>query len=407
MFPQRMTATSVDLSGAQTGGSRPAATRRSDKRWRLMFSITTTDVGGAEHILRELALRLDRERFEPVVCSLCPPGCVGEEIAAAGIEVRTLNMSARPRPLELVTAAVHFGRLLDELRIDLVHSFLYRGNVLARIGARLARRRPLVVSGHHSLSPLGDPRGPLVARWTGRLSDRVVVVSRAVRDEVIRTEGIRPEQVVILENGVDTHYYDVRDSAPARAQLGLDPNAIVVGAVGRLAEGKEFHYLLDSMALARQRGVTLDLLLAGEGPERARLEQQARALGLDRHVRFLGVVRDLRPVYAAIDIFALNSREEASPTVLLEAMACGRAAVATTVGGVLEMVEHERTGILVSPGAPAAFADGLVRLATDADLRHRLGSAARAHVVERFEMARMVANHERFYKELLEARSVP
>lgn len=375
------------------------------QRWRILFTITTSDVGGAEHILRELALRIDRRQFEPLVCSLCPPGRIGEEIAAAGIPVHTLNMSARPRPIELAVAAARFGRLLDDLRVDLVHSFLYRANVLARIGARLARRRPIVLSGHHSLSPLLDPRGPVAARWTRHLSDLAVVVSQAVREEVIRSERVNPDRIVVLKNGVDTQRFDLGDRASAREQLGLDPKAIVVGAVGRLSEEKGYHHLLDSIAHAHRRGVRLELVIAGEGPERGRLEQQAHALGLDGGVKFLGALRDVRPVYAAIDIFALTSREEASPTVLLEAMACGRAAVATRVGGVLEMVENKRTGLLVEPGQPSAFADALVRLARDPALRSRLGRAARLRVVEQFDLSRMVEKHAQLYSDLTRRRA--
>jgi glycosyltransferase involved in cell wall biosynthesis len=302
-------------------------------------------------------------------------------------------------------AAARFSRLLDDLRVDLVHSFLYRANVLARLGARFARHRPIVLSGHHSLSPLLDPRGPLAARWTRHLSDVAVVVSRAVREEVMRSERVRPDRIVVLENGVDTQHFDIMDRDTARAQLGLDAQAIIVGAVGRLSEEKGYHHLLDSVARARQRGVNLDLVLAGEGPERGRLEKQAQALGLDGHVKFLGVLRDVRPVYAAIDIFALTSREEASPTVLLEAMACGRAAVATRVGGVLEMVEHERTGLLVEPGEPSRFADALVRLAQDSVLRSELSDAARLRVREQFDISRMIHKHGELYSDLLSQRT--
>src|SRR5207253_8817497 len=109
------------------------------------------------------------------------PGQVGREIAAAGTNVLTLGMSEKPRLTELVSAALGLARVIDARRIDLVQSFLYRANVLARIAGRLSRSRPVVVAGQHGLRPLTGRRAALAARWTSRLSDRTVAVSRAVR----------------------------------------------------------------------------------------------------------------------------------------------------------------------------------------------------------------------------------
>jgi glycosyltransferase involved in cell wall biosynthesis len=186
-----------------------------------------------------------------------------------------------------------------------------------------------------------------------------------------------------------------------RDRLGLEPNAIVVGGVGRMSPEKGFHHLVESVALARAQGPNLDLVFAGDGPERHRLERDTRTLGLEGHVHFLGVQQDPRPVYAAMDVFALPSLEEGSPNALLEAMACGRAVVATRVGGVPEIVEHERSGLLVEPGSPPVFAVALKRLAIDPVLRQRLAHAATRRVRERFDISRMVAKHAALYRDLL------
>lgn len=373
---------------------------------RLLLTITSSDFGGAENILRELALRLDRDAFAPIVCSLRPPGQMAREIAAGGIPVVSLHLSAQPRATEFLGATLRLARLINRHDIDLVHSLLYRANVLCRLAARLSRRRPVVVSGHHTPAALGGRAATLASRWTRTFSDRMVVPSRAIRDELMRAERAAPERIVVIENGVDTHQFNGGPAAPIRSDLHLPANAFIVGVVGRFSPEKALHHLIESVALVREQGVPVHLLLIGDGPERARLEHDVHSRGIAAHVSFLGVRRDLQPLYAAMDVFALPSLYEAAPVALLEAMACGRAVIATDSGGAREMVEHERSGLLVAPAQPAALAAALLRLVTDTDLRQRLAATAARRVREHFDLVRMVERHAELYSGLVAGRGV-
>lgn len=370
-------------------------------RWRILFLITTSDVGGTETAMRELVLRIDRHHFDPVVCSLCPPGRVGQQIVEAGTRVVTLAMSSRPRLVELATGTVRLARLIDELEVDLIQAFLYRANTLAGLAARLARRRPVVVSGQRSLTPWSGWPAAVAARWTRPLSDRIVAVSEAVRAELIHTDRVKPERIIVIENGVDVDHYQATDASAVRAELGYAPQTVVVGGVGRLSKEKGFHHLIESVAQLRASGLPVSLMLAGDGPDRLSLEQRARSLGLDGHAKFLGVRADPRPVYAAMDVFALPSLEEGSPNALLEAMACGRAVVVSNVGGVASIVEHERSGLLVPAQSPELFAAALRRVVMDRGLRHKLGGEARRRVRSEFSISGMVRRHERLYRDLI------
>src|SRR5262245_11719243 len=346
---------------ACVGEGAPEVLRRP---WRVLFVITSSDVGGSETILREIVLRLDRRQFDPVVCSLRPCGRIAAEISASGTPVLTLGMSDRPRMRELIGGVFKLARCLDQFDIDLVQSFLYRANVLVSLAARFARRRPVVVAGQRSLYPLGGWPAAFAARCTRRLSDRVVAVSAAVRRQLIQTERLAADRIVVIGNGIDTARYPMAQSDGARAELGFGPDTFLVGGVGRLSPEKGFAHLLDSVALARTRGIPISLAVAGDGPERSKLERRAQALGIEEHAKFLGVRDDVRPLYAAIDVFALPSVEEGSPNALLEAMGSGRAVVASRVGGVPEIVEEGRSGLLVDPGSTVCLADALTRLAT-------------------------------------------
>ncbi|MBI3784914.1 MAG: glycosyltransferase [Deltaproteobacteria bacterium] len=372
---------------------------------RMLFVITSSDFGGTETTLRELVLRLDPREIKAAVCSLRPSGRMARDLAAHGIRVFSLRMAEQPRVAELLQGVLRLARWIDRHDVDLVQSFLYRANTLAPLAARLSRRHPIVVAGQRSLYPLGGRRAAVAARWTWGLADRVIAVSNAVRDELIRTDGVPLDRTVVIENGVDTsHFHPPRGDRLMRERFGVPRDAVVVSGVGRLSPEKGFDRLIEAFAIARRRGLPLRLLLAGDGAQRSALESRVAVLGLSDDVKFLGMQHDLLPLYAATDILALPSLEEGLPNALLEAMSSEIAVVASRVGGVPEVIEEEVSGLLVEPGEPVPLANAIIRLAADPTLRHRLGEAARRRSRQRFDIGVMVERHAQVYRELLAQR---
>jgi glycosyltransferase involved in cell wall biosynthesis len=159
--------------------------------------------------------------------------------------------------------------------------------------------------------------------------------------------------------------------------------------------------LLEALAQAPLRDTSLTLWIAGEGPERSALESRAAALGVAARVRFLGRREDKADLLAACDLLVLPSRREGLGVAALEAMACGRAVVASRVGGLADAVVHERTGLLVAPEDPDALAAALARLTRDAGLRARLGAAGPGRIAEGFSAAQMCDAYARLYREIL------
>ncbi len=375
---------------------------------RVLLAITTSDVGGAESFLANLASGLDRGRFEPAVCSLCPVGRAGEGIAAAGVPVTSLGMSASARPLELITGVVRLASGLDAGRIDLVQGLLYRANMMAALAGRLARRRVVVVTGQRSLTPMTGRRAALGVRFTRRLTRATVANSEAVKARIVAGEGLDPERVAVIGNGVDHRRFRPADRRAARRCLGIDPGVLLVGGVGRLSAAKGFEHLVAAIAAAPAAaadGSPIELALVGDGPLGQDLEAAAERLGVAARVRFLGRREGLEQIYPAFDVFVLSSLREGSPNVLYEAMACGVAAIATDVGGVAEIAEQDGSCLLVPPGDPPAIAAALERLAGDPILRRRLGAAARARVEAELTIETMIERHQALYERLLgEAR---
>jgi glycosyltransferase involved in cell wall biosynthesis len=368
----------------------------------IAFVITSTDFGGTEEFLDQLAARLDRTRFEPVVVSLRAPGRVAEAMAARGVAVETLGMSGRPRPSELLAGARRLARLFDRRQVELVHSFLYRGNVVAMLAARRARRRPLAVWGQHSLIATSEGRlTAMAARWTLPLADRVVAVADAVRDMLVGVDHVPPERIEVIGNGVDSARFRPADGGAVRRALGLPPDAVVVGTVGRLVPEKGQRSLVEAVALGCRRGLPLALVVAGDGPERAALAALADRLGIGPRVHLLGFQRELPRLYPAFDLFVLSSLEEASPLALLEAMACGVPAVVTPVGGMPAIIDRGECGLLAASGAPGDLLRPIARLAAEPALRRCLGQAGRHRIEREYDLAVTVRRHEELYEAML------
>ncbi|HVS63818.1 MAG TPA: glycosyltransferase, partial [Thermoanaerobaculia bacterium] len=349
----------------------------------VLFVITSSDFGGTESFLLQLVTGLDRARFRPLVVSLRPCGRIADQIAGCGVGVSTLEMSSRPRIRELLSGARELRRRIDGGGVQVVHSLLYRANVLAAIAARWSSTRPRMIAGQRSLTAYSGWSAVRAARWTRRLCDRVVAVSEASRQALIERERCDPGRIVVIENGVDCQRFRPREPDVVRRALELPSDAIVVGGIGRLSPKKGFHVLVNAVGRLLAAGLPVELVLVGEGPERARLEAEARAAGLEGRVRFLGHRSDVQDLYSAFDVFVLPSYEEGSPNALLEAMASGCPVIATAVGGTPEILGDFSLGRLISPGDPEARAAALGELLEDAALRRRLGEQARRRVEER------------------------
>jgi glycosyltransferase involved in cell wall biosynthesis len=210
------------------------------------------------------------------------------------------------------------------------------------------------------------------------------------------SQGIPEKRVKILHNGIDTRQFDF---------LGTTAGGPAV-FVARLAPEKDAASLLRATAIVIRRQPSFRLVIAGDGVCMPDLRRLSTELALDGRVQFLGMVRDVAGALAGASLFVLSSVSEGVPLTLLEAMARGLPVVATEVGGIPEVVEHERTGLLVKPGDPAALADAMMRILDDHALAARMGEAGRRRIEQNFDIRRMVAAYERMYASKTRASNV-
>jgi glycosyltransferase involved in cell wall biosynthesis len=231
--------------------------------------------------------------------------------------------------------------------------------------------------------------------------ERVICVSEDLRESCLDC-GVPESRCIVIENAIDTRDFS-RTMAleEAKRQLGIPPERLVIGAVGRLSAEKGFDVLIRATDQLLVSGLDLELLIAGEGDEAIRLRDLVDDLGRSDRIRLLGFRADAFELYQAMDVFALSSFREGLPNVLLEAMAMESPVVATRVAGIPRLIREGVNGLLVEPGSADALAGALARLLGDAELRATLRRAGRQTVEGRYSFAARMQKIRDLYDDLL------
>ncbi len=311
------------------------------------------------------------------------------------------------------TAVLRLARLLRRRRIDILQTHFFDGAVVGLAAARLARTPAVVVTRHHNDEHwiLHKRAHVQIDRLTARLADYVVVPATAVQEHMVDREGLNPELIAVIQHGVNPEAFkaDHAEGKGVRDELALGA-AFVVGTVGRLDLNKGYIDLLVAAQMLSSEIDTLRILIVGDHPNpvnRATLLSEARRLGLQRHVIFAGYRTDVAACMRAMDVLAHPSHTEAFGLVLIEAMAVGTPVVAAKVGGVPEIVQSGRAGILVPPRNPTSIAEAILALYRNPALRARYVQAGMQVVGKRFTSERMVADHLALYRRILSGIDVP
>lgn len=379
---------------------------------RVVELVATGSSGGAQEHVANLVGRIDRSRYDVSVLALSG-GAGIRRIERTGVAVCVLDDMADDEAVEAVAAH------LAAVGADVVHNHMYRAEVIGTQAAwalaAAGQRRPMVVGTVHSSRVRSIEDRELLRHLTPRM-DHLVAVSRAIVRK-LEAEGRAGAPISLIYNGIDLARYEEPEvCGTLQREYGIPADARVAGVVARLEPEKGHPTLLEAWPRVLAAVPGAHLLIVGEGSQREALEAQAAELGLlggpsagrspagrspagRPSVTFTGRRDDVPAVTAALDVAVLPSYREAQGLSILEAMALGRPVVASEVGGIPEMVEHGRTGLLVPPHDPDALAGAIVRLLTDAALARTLGAAGRELVHERFCAELMVRAIETIYDE--------
>lgn len=367
---------------------------------RLLILDNELKMGGKEKLLYEFIARTDPRRLHISVCCLKQGGHYKERIQALGVPFYDGLLAHRFDALAFRPLA----RLLREARIDVVETFTHPNTVIFSFLARQQQLVSAVVISHHAMGSAYQPRvlPPYVLPLLRRM-DLHLAVAEVQKRYLVDVEGLPEDRIRVIYNGVDTTAYHPasrEERAAARALLGIPVGDTVLMAVGSLKPLKGIDGLLRAAAPMLRAEASARLVLIGEGPDRAGLEALATELGIGARVLFAGLRDDVDVMLRAADLLVLPSHTEALPTVIIEAMASGLPVVATRVGGVPELVEPDRSALVVVPGDEAALRAAIDRVLADPALRAALGARGRAIAEERFRIEAMCAAREAVFQEL-------
>ncbi len=350
---------------------------------------------------RSIAERCDRGCYPTLIGSIAPEGPLQSAMRRIGARGFSLDTATRSRyPL----AVARLARLLRRERAALLHTHCFEPTVLGVFAARAAGI-PFVFTRHHSDHHvrMGKRWHTRIDGWCARRADAVIAVSEATRRVMTDIEGVPSERIRVVYNGMEPLPAPAREALMrARQALGIGEQRVLLVA-GRLHEEKGHRVLFEALAAVRSQLDPFVLLVAGEGPHRAQLEAEARALGLHPSVRFLGQRSDVAELMSLATVVVVPSLAESFGYVVLEAMSLGRPVVATTSGGIPEVVGGSGAALLVAPGSVSELAGAVSTVVLDTWLAESMGEAGRARS-RAFGFEPMIRRYERVYDEVFVER---
>lgn len=358
----------------------------------IAMMIESVYLGGAEMVVFQLAksLRARGHTVHPVVPNN-REGWLIEALQAEGFEVQRYDLR---RPVDAGFPA-RLATLLEKLNVDVIHSHEF---VMGVYGTATARRLglPHVITMHGNQGTTDKFQRRVALRWAVRRSNATIAVSKDTRLHFEGALGVREGLIQVIPNGMPER---AGDRARLRAELGVQPSEVLLLSVGNMSARKAHHVLVTALTQLHERSPELPwrLAIAGDGPERPRLEAAISAAQLGHRIHLLGTRTDVPDLQAAADVFVLPSLWEGLPLAILEAMFAGNAVIASNISGIPEAIEHGKHGLLTPPGDANAVAEAIATVVRDPEYRKQLASAALSHARNSFTIDVMTSAYERLY----------
>jgi glycosyltransferase involved in cell wall biosynthesis len=364
--------------------------------------VLSLDVGGLERVVLDLiSAGIGLGQRTSVAC-VSSRGSLAGEAEARGATVICAGKSPGLR----LGAISRLKAMFEELQPDVVHSHQIGALFYAGPAARRARVPLVVVHSEHGKHYASRLRTRILGRWASRHASRFFCVSNDIADEVRKYRIVDPAKIAVVQNGIDLSRFGAGREMDLRRDLGIPDDVPLVGTIGRLNEIKRQDVLLRAFAALRQSVPTAHLLLVGDGPMRAELEQLAGELAIESVTHFVGYQPQPERYLPLMDIFALTSRSEGMPLVVLEAWAAGVPVITSAVGGLPEMLDAGKAGLLFPPRDHAALGRLLGDVLSDERTSSGLVAEGQSRVRARFSREHMAGEYQRHYLELLAQRAV-
>ncbi len=370
---------------------------------RILFLGTQMEVAGAQKVLLMRAKCAQRQGYQvSVVFFYDKQGLIENWQAAYDFPIQSLDAwryggFALFNYLRGLTGMLTLWGILRS-KVDVIETYTPHSNVLGMFAAWLAGV-PIRIPTHHGYI---ENSSSLLARVHGWMvnagfATKLVAVSEQVRQYAIEKELVRDRHIRVIENGIEdpvTHKLGAQERKTLRSEIGLSKGQFLFLTTGRLTIQKGHTVLLKAIAQQQEKLSKVLFAFAGDGPQRQALEQEARQLGIQEQVRFLGIRQDVPALLQAADLFVQPSLWEGLSLAMLEALFAGSPVLATRVEGVVDVITDGETGVLVEAGDPAALAAAMLELLNDAGKRNALALAGQQHAKMHYSVERMCAQYE-------------
>ncbi len=365
-------------------------------RIRILEVIDKTFLGGGQINLLSLADSLPRTDFGISVCC-APTGPLAEEIRRRRIPHYPVDMSHKFR----LKTIIQMRNIIQSNAFDIVHTHGGVAGFYTRVAAGKKRSFHIVHTQHgihylHYRNPFLKILYIQLERWLSGLTDAVIFVSEDDLKAAMKFKLCAPSKANVIKNGIAAEKVAAAAKAEPPVKLA-GRTGPVIGTVARLHYQKNISILLFAAGILRHSFPGLTVIIAGDGPERSRLEKLSRRLKIKENVLFLGERRDIPALLAEMEVFVLPSRWEGLPYALLEAGAVKKPVAAAAVEGIREVIETGRNGSLVPPGNPEALAAEIHKMLDDKEWAEKLGERLYQDVVRRFSLSRMAEETRDLY----------
>jgi glycosyltransferase involved in cell wall biosynthesis len=370
---------------------------------RILYIFAGAGVGGGERYLLLLADKLDKNKYEVLFVSTAKEKFL-EEARRRSLEVLIVNMDSKFN-------FIAFWQIRDFIRkkkITIVHTHGAGASFYGRVAAKWAAVPILVTTVHNSLYdyPISRPKRGIyvfIDRLTARLCDKIICVSDAIKDDLIKKSKLPQEKVLTIHNGIDIESFNKNiDASYLEREFNVKPHDRKIGIVGRLTHQKGHVYFLKAAAELTKAFPDIKCFIVGDGDLKDELMRTAQRLAVSPHCIFTGDRTDIPELLSFFDVFVLSSISEGFPMVLLEAMSAGCPVVASAVGGVPELIQDGIDGILVPAQSHEALSEAITDLLNDKNKRENIRFAARKTVEEKFNADMMIKSVEKLYDSLME-----
>lgn len=356
------------------------------KRINIAFMVGSLTCGGAERQVIELINELDSKKFNRFIIVLWN----NEDGFKNTLDKDVNYFSLQFRRRYFFYGFIKLLFFIYRNKINILHSHMYTSNLICSF-ASIFMPKCIFLTGEHGKNEW--------KRWHNHFIEKVFIsrharmrtsASNDIRELRIKFDGVNPEKIIFIPNGTSVKYY-TKDNRKIPC---------LIGSLGRLVPVKDYFTLIDAVKIVRDAGFQLELEIAGQGDEYVKLEHYINSKDLAGGVRLLGY-QNSDKFLRSIDLFAMSSLREGIPLALLEAMSYGLPCVATNVGGIPDVIQHEKNGLLSSPLDPSSLAKNIIRYVNDSDARIRMGNNAKKTIQDRFSINHVANIYSDLYEKLL------